>query len=386
MEVILLQLAVILLAAKIAAEICERLGHNASLGELLAGLVIALLLPGFVTEGSEIIELLASFGIIFMIFMVGLESRLEDLELVEKPAFSAALGGTLLPFVLGFTAVLYFGFGVVEALFVATALTASSIGVTAKVFMGLGKIRSRAAEIILGAAVIDDVLSLLLLAIVMGATVMGSSFIGEALAVGAFFWFVFVPLGWFVVPKIMDLAHNMRSEGSILVISLVLLFLFTYVAEVAGFAAVVGAFIIGLIMTRTRDIGALTKNMYPLYYFMTPIFFVSIGMMFDPYLFGSVFGLGIAITLAAVVGKVLGCAVGCIIAKEEKDALIVGVGMMPRGEVALIIVSLAMATGLIDRALYSATIFMAVVTIFITPIILNILYKHKEQETELTGG
>ncbi len=383
MEIVLLQLAVILFAAKIAAEICERFGHNAALGELLAGLAIAVFLPGFVEAGADVIETLASLGILFMIFMVGLESRLEDLEAVEKPAVAAAFGGSVLPFILGAGVVLAFGYTMTEALFVGAALTASSIGVTAKVFMELGKIRTRAAEIILGAAVIDDVLSLLLLAVVMGATVMGGAFIGQALLEAGLFWLIFVPLAWVLLPKIMGQARNMKTEGSLLVSALVVVFVAAYVAEVTGFAAIVGAFVAGIILARTKSVAQLTREMHPLYYFLTPIFFVSIGMMVDPHSFAGVLGVGAVLTLAAVAGKVAGCAGGLIAAGDADEALLVGVGMLPRGEVALIIVTLA--EDVIDATLYAAVVFMAVVSIFITPILLNILYARRGRAAKTLG-
>ncbi|MFC2154111.1 cation:proton antiporter [Candidatus Altiarchaeota archaeon] len=386
MELVLLQLAVILLAAKLAAEVCERLGHNAALGELLAGLFVVVVFPSIVSSGMEVIQVLASLGIIFMIFMVGLESRLEDLRLVEKPAFMAAVGGSVFPFLLGFFPVIYFGYGYVEALFVATALTASSIGVTAKVFMDMGKIRSRVAEIILGAAVIDDVLSLLFLALVLGATLTGSFFIGETLSQILFFWFILLPLGWIFVPKIMGVVHSMKAEGSLLVISLVIVFIFSFVSEEIGFAAIVGAFAAGIIFSRIRESGRLTQNMYPLYYFLTPIFFVSIGLMVDLQSFYEVLGLGIVITIAAIISKIIGAAVGSMaVGVKAEESLLVGVGMLPRGEVALIIISLALANGLVDLPLYSAVVFMVVVTIFITPLILNILYKKVKIEEKGAG-
>lgn len=389
--VVLLTLAFVLVAAKLAGEILVRLGQPAVLGELLVGIVLgnAMLFGGPDTSGlvsNETFTVLAELGAVLLLFHVGLESTPKEMLAVGGPAARVAVVGVITPMLLGF--------GVGELArpdeswmlhaFLGAMLAATSVGITARVLKDADALRSGFARIILGAAVIDDVLGLLVLAVVSG--IIQAAATGDALSAGAIamiivkaFLFLVGALfvGSYLSPRIFRSALGLRSRGIVLTLSLGLCFLLAYLALRAGLAPIVGAFAAGLVLEDVHFEGQVQRgepplhdSLEPLIALLVPIFFVRMGMLVDVRSFASASVLGFAalLTVAAILGK-LACAFAT---PKGMSGLTVGLGMMPRGEVGLIFAGIGaklMLDGnpVIDAGTYAAAVFMVVATTMATP-------------------
>lgn len=389
---ILLALAVILAAAKLGGDLAARAGQPAVLGELVAGVLLGnLALVGIpwvdAFKTNVTLELLAQLGVIVLLFEVGLESTVRDMLKVGLTSLLVAFLGVVTPFALGW------GVGVlllpersvyVHA-FLGATLTATSVGITARVLRDLGKSQSPEARVILGAAVIDDVLGLVILAVVGGviqaANVGGDLSYGDAgmiVAKAGLFLFGAIALGLVIAPRLFGLASRLRGRGVLLATALVCCFGLSYLAAAIGLAAIVGAYAAGLILedVHYRDFTdrgehGLEELLQPIGAFLVPVFFVLMGMRVDVSAFGRADVLGFAslLTLAAVLGK-QACALGAI--GGGLDRLSIGLGMMPRGEVGLIFANIGLTltvrgAPLVDAGIYSAVVIMVVVTTMATP-------------------
>lgn len=388
---VLLALAFVLVSAKLAGELLERLGQPAVLGELLVGIVLgnAALFGGPDTAGlvsSETFSVLAELGAVLLLFHVGLESTPREMLAVGGPAARVAVVGVVMPMLLGF------GVGrmvrpdeswMVHA-FLGAMLAATSVGITARVLKDADMLRSSFARIILGAAVIDDVLGLLVLAVVSGVITAAAT--GEALSAGAIvlivvkaFVFLFGALfvGSLLSPRLFRGALALRTRGVVLALALGLCFVLSYLALRAGLAPIVGAFAAGLVLEEVHFEGQvkrgeppLHESLEPLIALLVPVFFVRMGMLVDVRSFASTSVLGFAalLTVAAVLGK-LACALAT---PKGVPRLTVGLGMMPRGEVGLIFAGIGAqlvfaGRPVIDAGTYAAAVFMVVATTMATP-------------------
>jgi Kef-type K+ transport system membrane component KefB len=389
--VVLLTLAFVLVAAKLAGELLERLGQPAVLGELLVGIVLgnAVLFGGPDTSSlvsNETFTVLAELGAALLLFHVGLESTPKEMLAVGGTAARVAVVGVITPMLLGF------GVGKLARpdeswmlhAFLGAMLAATSVGITARVLKDADALRSGFARIILGAAVIDDVLGLLVLAVVSG--IIQAAATGDALSAGAIVMiivkaFVFLVgalfIGSFVSPRLFRGALALRSHGVVLSLSLGFCFLLSYLALRAGLAPIVGAFAAGLVLEEVHFEGQvqrgeppLHESLGPLIALLVPVFFVRMGMLVDVRSFASASVLGFAalLTVAAILGK-LACAVAT---PKGMSGLTVGLGMMPRGEVGLIFAGIGAQLMLggrpvIDAGTYAAAVFMVVATTMATP-------------------
>ncbi len=389
---LLLALAVILALAKIGGDLASRLGQPAVLGELAAGVLLGnLVLVGidwvepFKTNAS--LEVLAQLGVILLLFEVGLESTVRDMMKVGLTALFVAVLGVVTPFALGWgvSALLLPTHSPYVHAFLGATLTATSVGITARVLRDLGKSQSAEARVILGAAVIDDMLGLVILAVVSGvilaadtggALPLGSA--GLIVAKAAGFLFGAVALGLVISPRLFGLASRLRGRGVLLATALVFCFGLSYLAVVVGLAAIVGAYAAGLILEdvhyrdfTNRGEHQLEELLQPIATFLVPIFFVVMGMRVDLSAFArvEVLGFAAALTLAAIIGK-QACALGATGA--GLDRMSIGIGMIPRGEVGLIFanIGLGLTVGgepIVDAAIYSAVVIMVIVTTMAAP-------------------
>jgi Kef-type K+ transport system membrane component KefB len=408
----LLALIIILAAAKGGGELFERLGMPAVLGELVAGIVIGniiLINPAWnffePLRGASIdvqwavmVDGLARLGVIILLFEVGLESTVQGMLKVGVSSFIVAVLGVIAPFLLGFGVSWIFireippqfattmpaGFSVHYIhLFVGCVLCATSVGITARVFQDLGRLYTKEAQIILGAAVIDDVLGLIILAVVssvVSAAELGRSFqvlsVFRLIGVSVLFLGGALTIGIFLIPRIMKQLAKLRTAGIMLISSLILAFTLSYLAGLAGLAAIVGAFAAGLLLEKVHfhgfrediDIFHLIK---PVATFLVPIFFVLMGIQVRLESFANLSVLGIAagLTAAAIIGKQV-CAYGAI--GTGLDRASIGVGMIPRGEVGLIFANIGRTLNVVDSATFSAIVIMVIVTTLVTPPLLNI--------------
>jgi Kef-type K+ transport system membrane component KefB len=384
---VLLALAFVVVSAKLAGELFERVGQPAVLGELLVGIALGnlVLVGGPDTSGlasSETFNVLAELGAVLLLFQVGVESTPKEMLAAAR----VALVGVVTPMLLGF------GIGelarpdeprVVHA-FLGAMLAATSVGITARVLKDADALRSAFARIILGAAVIDDVLGLLVLAVVSG--IIKAAATGEAVSAGAMTLivlkaFVFLAgalfVGSFLSPRLFRGALALRTGGVVLALSLGLCFALAYLSLRAGLAPIVGAFAAGLVLEEVHFEGQvqrgerpLHESLEPLIALLVPIFFVRMGMLVDLRSFGSwsVLAFAALLTGAAIVGK-LACA---FVTPKGISGLTVGLGMMPRGEVGLIFAGIGARLVLADRPVvgaetYAAAVFMVVATTMATP-------------------
>ena len=395
---VLVALVVVLLAAKLGGVFFERIHQPAVLGELVAGMIIGNihLLGWDVFEPFKhdvSLAVLAELGVIILLFEVGLETTVREMIKVGLTSLLVALLGVMVPFFLGWTVANWFlpESSTLVHIFVGATLTATSVGITARVLKDIGRIHTKEARIILGAAVIDDILGLIILAVVAGSISALSSGAANPINSGAVLWIIIkavlfivgaVTIGGFVLPHYFNLGLRLKTQGVLLTFSLLVCFLLAFIAGKIGLAPIVGAFAAGLILedVHFKDFEGsrehkLKELLAPLAVFLVPIFFVRMGMLVDLNTFTQVNILWFAavLTVAAILGKQI-----CSLAIFEKgiNRLAIGLGMIPRGEVGLIFAGIGaklMLDGqpVIQAGTYSAIIIMVIVTTLVTPPLLK---------------
>ncbi len=391
---VLLWIVVILIAAKVGGELFEKFGQPAVLGELIFGVVVGNLhLVGVdwftPIAGDAYIDILSRLGVIILLFMVGLESNIKEMMKVGVPSLLVAIVGVVAPFFLGFFVSKFF---FPEAalnmhLFIGATLTATSVGITARVFKDLGKLQIKEAKIILGAAVIDDIMGLIVLAVVSGIITTGSL---SLMSVGAIslksvvFLIGSIVIGTYTAPWFGRKIAKMNVDGMKVVFALIVAFIFSWAANFIGLATIVGAFAAGLILDDVHFKGVKRKDHHgdegeemhiedlikPIANFLVPIFFVLMGIQVKLETFADVKVLGVAagLTVAAIIGKQV-C--GLVVSKKY-SRLVIGLGMIPRGEVGLIFAAIGKGLGVVNDAVFSAIVIMVIVTTLITPMALKV--------------
>ena len=374
---ILLTLFVMFVAAKLMAELFERLKQPAVVGEILAGIIIGPSLLN-IAAPSEITNTLAEIGVIFLLFTVGLETKPAAVFRVGKSAAIVAILGIVVPFGGGWLLMQAWGGTGVESLFLGTAMVATSVGITARVLSGMGLLDAPTARIILGAAVIDDILGLLVLAIIssMAAGTVNYAEIGTtaALAIGftAFVALVGAPLFTRAAPRIKQL----RVGEAFFVVGLAACLGLSVAAAFIGVAAIIGAFLAGMMFAEAtednHDMHKLTRGVTE---FLVPFFLVNIGMQLNLSVFQdtSVIMFALVVTIVAVLTKLIGCGVGAWNLGLRRAGQ-VGMGMVPRGEVGIVVAQIGLSLGVIGDSLFGVVLFMAVATTLIAPPFLKPLF------------
>ena len=374
MNGVLLDILLLLVAAKVAAEVAERLGLPAVVGEILAGLVIGPSVIGMV-EPSEVLRTLGELGVILLLLQVGLEMDLTELGAVGRSSLLVAVVGVALPFVAGWAVASAFGEPSTTAIFVGAALTATSVGITARVFGDLRALASIEARTVLGAAVADDVIGLVILTVVVRLVSEGSvsvmSIAGVAgLAVA--FLVVTTGVGARVAPSLFTLVHRLaRSPGTMVGLAMAFALAVAELASAARLATVVGAFVAGLSLARTDQAERIRRELTPVGHLFVPVFFLQIGIDADvaSLLRPSVLVLSSALLAVAVVGKL---AAGWAAVGSRGDRLLIGLGMLPRGEVGLIFAGIGLREGILGADLYAAVLLVVLATTLVTPSLLGL--------------
>ncbi len=391
---VLLELIVILLAAKLGGDLFERVKAPAVLGELVIGMIIGNLhligVDFFLVFKTDItLEILAEIGVIILLFEVGLESTVKEMMKVGLTSLIVATLGVIVPFFLGWGASVIFlpEESIYVHLFIGATLTATSVGITARVLKDIGKINTRESKIILGAAVIDDIMGLIILAVVTGIISAASAETGEGVSSAAVLLIIVkavgfiigaIVIGYWVLPHYFKFGFRLKGKGVMLSFSLLVCFLLAYIAGEVGLAPIVGAFAAGLILEEVhfkhfRDRGeyGIEELIAPIATFLVPIFFVRMGMLVDLTTFANVEILGFAgtLTIAAILGKQV-CALGVF--DKTINRIAIGLGMIPRGEVGLIFAGIGaklMYDGhpVISTGTYSAVVIMVIITTLVTP-------------------
>lgn len=373
---VLVDLFVLFAAAKILGELFEHVHQPAVVGELLAGIIVGPYVLGWAGAGEHaVLEVVAELGVIILLFTVGLETSIDDLRAVGRPAILVGILGVIFPFAAGAGVMFLLGNDSTDALFVSAAIVATSVGVTARVLRDLGAVQSRPARVILGAAVVDDILAILVLALVAGSAEGGVSTLGIVVLVleVAAFLAILLIFGPRATRRLSSLVRLPGVPESPFLVAVLLTLGLAALSEVIGLAAIIGAFFAGLIFEFRRE--EVTTQIEPVYQFLVPFFFAITGSRLDPAVFTdpAVIGLASVITVIAIVTKVGGGYLGAL-ELGRLPALTVGVGMVPRGEVGLIVASLGLGLGL-DRELYGVVIAMTLLTTVVTPPLLGPLIR-----------
>jgi Kef-type K+ transport system membrane component KefB len=398
---ILLDILVVLVAAKLAAELAERVGIPTVVGEIVAGILIGPSILQLVDPG-DVLGVLAELGVILLLLEVGMHMDLRELRSVGPAALRVAVIGVVLPFAGAMMLGPLFGLTSDQALFVAAALTATSVGITARVFGELKALATGEARTVLGAAVADDVIGLIILTVVVrivtgeGAVTIAS--IGGVIGLALAFLVVCTAAGVLLAPKVFALIdRHARSSATLFALALAFTLGIAQLATLAKLAPIIGAFVAGMSLGRSSSAARIQRELTPVGHLFIPVFFLQIGINVDVTAFVdlSVIGLALAITAVAIVGKV---AAGWGAGSLRADRLTIGLGMIPRGEVGLIFASIGLANAVFTQDLYASVLLMVLITTLITPPLLNwrtrqlrdrlIATDHIERETtpEPIGG
>ncbi len=361
-------------SAKLLAEICERFNQPGIVGEILAGVLIGPSVLGWISP-NQFLTTMSELGVMFLLFRVGLEVKASELLRVGGTATLVATLGVVAPFFLGWGILRLWGEPHTESIFVGAAMVATSVGITARVLSAGGLLRKRFAQIILAAAVIDDVLGLLVLALV-GSLARGrvnplELSLTAALAIG----FTVLVAAWGSKTMRRFVPHmegRLRAQEAQFALAVTLLFALSLLAVYAGVAAIVGAFLAG--MALAESVGQRVQDLaHGVAELLVPFFLVGIGLRVDlaAFLEPSVAALAVVILLAAILSKLVGCGLGAY-RLGRAEALRVGLGMVPRGEVGMVVAQLGLSMGVIRQDIYGVVVFMSVATTLLAPLLLTV--------------
>lgn len=421
---VLLSLIVVFLASKLGGEICARIDLPPVLGELVGGVIVGisalhlLVFPDGISSvnesvlmrlldftstadqqslttifdaASEVISVLAEMGVVILLFEIGLESDLKELLKVGPQATVVAVVGVVTPFTLGTVGLtMLFGVPIVPAIFAGAALTATSIGITAKVLAEIQRLTSREGQIIIGAAVLDDVLGIIVLAVVASLAREGTVEISNVIYLivsASVFLIGSIWLGRLLNPVFVTIVDGLKTRGQLLVSALIVAFTLSYVADVIQLEAILGSFAAGLILAETDKRRELQEQVIPIADMLVPVFFITVGAKTDvsvlnPFVPENREGLIMAsfLILVAIVGKVVtGFAV---FGQPGINRLAIGVGMIPRGEVGLVFAAVGSTSGVLSKPLNAAIIVMVILTTFLAPPLLRVVFQQGDGAAE----
>ena len=397
-------IALALIFARVLGYIIFRLKQPAVIGEILAGFILGAI--GLIAFSGQIFSydlsfslsfldytadefrLLAEIGILFMLFLSGLQTNFVKLKKNGKISLFIAISGAIIPLLMGFT-VSYFFFSWQVSIIIGLILTATSVGVTIRALMDINRLDTDVGTVILGSAVIDDVLGILLLTFILGIhSIYDAIFIGLRIVI---FFLVFLYIGLKIIDRILDIAEKIYLPKAFLSISLAILLLYSYFADRAGMAGIIGAFVAGLLIGQTIKSRKILDDVQAIGLgFFIPLFFVWVGARLWDGLynhFDSILSVGLIallIILVAIIGKIIGCFFGGRIGgMTNLESLQVGIGMIPRMEIALIIASAVITRGLLKSAelenqILAITVLLTIFTTVITPFLIKAVFRSKE--------
>jgi Kef-type K+ transport system membrane component KefB len=363
----------VFVSAKLLAEICERLGQPGIVGEIIAGILIG---PGVLAwmAPNDMLATLSQLGVMFLLFRVGLEVKSSELLRVSGTALAVATAGVVLPFLLGWGISALWGQPRIEAIFTGAAMVATSVGITARVLASKGLLQTRASRIILAAAVIDDVLGLIVLALVSSMAKGAVAWLDVGLTAAIACAFTLLIARWgaramrHLVPRVQP---RLKLSEAQFTLALSLLFALSVLAVYAGVAAIVGAFLAGMTLSEAVEqrVHDLTNGVTEL---LAPFFLVSIGLHFDLPAFANrrTLALSLLILAAAIVSKFAACSLAAM-RLGRHDAVRVGAGMVPRGEVGMVVAQIGLGMGVMAEGVYAMVVFMSVATTLIAPPLIN---------------
>ncbi len=383
---LLVVLFALLVATKLLGVVAQRLGQPSVVGELVAGILLGKSVLGLLDPGDPVIHNLAQLGVIVLLFEIGLHTDIRSLLKVGTAAIAVALVGVALPFGLGYGVCIALGLSAIPAMVAGAALTATSIGISARTLSDLGQLRTPEGQIVLGAAVMDDVIGLVILSVVaglVGGTAITPGGVASTTLIAVGFIVVALVLGNLFIPPFFRFVDRVEASGTLGVAALAFAFLMASLAAMAGSATIIGAFAAGLILHNTPQRPRIDSATTSLGHFFVPIFFavvgaaVELGTLANP----RALAIGSALIGVGIAGKV---AAGYAPVWFKGRKLLIGVAMIPRGEVGLIFAQMGLASAALTSQLYSALALMVLVTTLITPLLLAFMVRSGQRQVDVS--
>ncbi|MDI2585800.1 cation:proton antiporter [Psychrobacillus sp. NEAU-3TGS] len=375
----IVQIIIILLATKVAGQLSIRLGQPSVLGKIIVGIILGPALLGWVHD-TEIVSIFSQIGVLLLMFLAGLETNLKDLNRNLKAASLVAIGGIIAPIIGGYIGSQYYGLSVSESIFIGLLLSATSVSISVQTLKELGWLNSKEGSTLLGAAVLDDIIVVILMAVAM------SFFVGTDVSIGLligkkilFFILIILASKW-LVPKFIQIFSKFKVTEGALSAGLIICFSFAYFAEYLGIAGIIGTFFAGIAIAQTRFKEEIEHKVEPIAYgIFVPFFFVSIGLAVSFEGIGNQVGLIVVFSIIAILSKFLGSGIGARLSGfQTRSSMGIGAGMISRGEVALILAAMGLESGLLPTEYYTAMIIVVIVTTLVTPPLLKIFFGNRD--------
>lgn len=364
----ILQLVLILFATKIAGQISIRLGQPSVLGKIIAGIILGPALLGWVHD-TELMAVFSQIGVLLLMFLAGLETNLKDLNENKKSAFFVAIGGIIAPIIMSYAVAMYYDFTVAESIFIGLLLSATSVSISVQVLREIGWLNSKEGSALLGAAVLDDIIVVILIAVAM--SIFAGADTNLALLIGKkiiFFIIIILASKW-IVPKFIQMFAKYKITEAVLSAGLIICFGFAYFAEAVGVAGIIGTFFAGIAIAQTKYGEQIEKQVQPIAYgIFVPFFFVSIGLSVTFAGIGDQIVFMIVFSIIAIVSKFIGSGIGArLTGFNTRSSMGIGAGMISRGEVALILAAMGLESGLLPQQYYTSMIIVIIITTLVTP-------------------
>ncbi|MCS1351082.1 cation:proton antiporter [Mechercharimyces sp. CAU 1602] len=381
---LIIELAAILFASKIAGDLSVRLGQPAVLGKLLIGIVLGPTVLGIVTN-TEILKEISQIGVILLMFIAGLETDLDKLKSTGKASTSVGILGIILPFSGGYLAGLWLELPQFEAIFLGLLLSATSISISVQALKEMNRLKTREGTTILGAAVIDDVLVIVSLAFLMSFAG-GDIQLAEVVIKKVLFFAIAIVVAWKVIPWVLKLFAPLKVTESVISAALIICFVYAFVAEFAGVAAIIGAYIAGVGISLTDYKHEVFEKVETISYsIFVPVFFTSIGVAIEFIGIGDQVGLIVILSMIAILTKLVGAGIGAKISGFGwRSSFGIGSGMVSRGEVALIIAAIGLETALLSEELFAVVVVVVLITTIATPPMMKWFFTEKKASPSLT--
>ena len=383
--VFILQIVLVLVATKLAGHLAVRVGQPSVLGKILVGIILGPALLGWIHD-TELLATFSQIGVLLLMFLAGLETDLQEMNKNKKAAIYVALGGIILPILLGYVGSQYYGMSVGESIFIGLLLSATSVSISVQALRELGWLNSKEGSTLLGAAVIDDIVVVILIAIAMSVFAGSDTNIGLLIGKKVLFFAVLILLSKWVVPHFIRVFRKFKVTEAALSAGLIICFSLSYFAEILGIAGIIGAFFAGIAIAQTEYKKEIEHKVEPIAYgVFVPFFFVNIGLAVSFDGIGDQIGFIVIFSLIAVASKFIGAGIGAKLAGfNTKSSMGVGAGMVSRGEVALIIAAMGLESGLLPANYYTAMIIVVIVTTIVTPPLLKVIFgkRHAEETAQ----
>jgi len=384
----ILQIVLVLLAVKIAGHISVVLGQPSVLGKIIVGILLGPAVLGWVHH-SEVLEVFSEIGVLLLMFLAGLEANLKELNNNMKAALLIAIGGVIAPILMSYWIAEMFGFTAAESIFMSLLLAATSVSISVQTLRELGWLNTKEGSALLGAAVLDDIIVVILIAAVSGFFGISASDGGADTSIGwllgkmaIFFVVLFLAAKW-VVPHFIRLFARFKATQVVLSAGLIVAFACAYFAESLGVAGIIGTFFAGVAIGQTRFKEEIEHKVDPIANgLFIPFFFVSIGLAVTFEGIGSQVWFLVVFSLIAILSKLIGCGLGAKISGFNfKSSLGIGAGMVSRGEVALILAAMGLENGLLHPEYYTSAIIVVILTTVVTPPMLKLVFGNRNEES-----